>query len=79
MNSYNDGAPAPGKKPLGPFYEIETSSPALELKAGECYKHIQKTFHIQGPDTEIDLISRRLFDISLEDIKASLRQRQIKQ
>ena len=27
-NSYNDGPPAPGAKPLGPFYELESSSPA---------------------------------------------------
>src|SRR6185503_11247409 len=27
-NSYNDGPPAPAAAPLGPFYELETSSPA---------------------------------------------------
>ena len=27
INSYNDGPPAPGAAPLGPFYELETSSP----------------------------------------------------
>ncbi len=27
VNSYNDGPPAPGAKPLGPFFEMETSSP----------------------------------------------------
>ena len=32
INSYNDGPPAPGKPPLGPFYELETSSPALSLQ-----------------------------------------------
>jgi hypothetical protein len=34
VNSYNDGPPAPGKPPLGPFYELETSSPALALAPG---------------------------------------------
>ena len=34
INSYNDGPPAPGKPPLGPFYELETSSPALSLGPG---------------------------------------------
>ena len=34
VNSYNDGSPAPGKPPLGGFYEIETSSPAAELAPG---------------------------------------------
>ena len=28
VNSYNDGPTSPGGKPLGPFYELETSSPA---------------------------------------------------
>jgi hypothetical protein len=28
INAYNDGSPAPGEPPLGPFYELETSSPA---------------------------------------------------
>ena len=31
-NSYNDGPPAPGKKGLGPFYEIESLSPAKALE-----------------------------------------------
>ena len=35
VNSYNDGPPAPGQPPLGPFYELETSSPALGLAPGE--------------------------------------------
>ena len=30
-NSYNDGPPEPGAKPLGPFYELESSSPAAAL------------------------------------------------
>ncbi len=34
-NSYNDGPPAPGKKGLGPFYEIESLSPARPLKTGQ--------------------------------------------
>ncbi len=72
INSYNDGVPAPGKKPLGPFYEIETSSPALELRVNEGYTHIQKTFHVQGPENELDAVSKRLFDVSIEDIKKAL-------
>jgi hypothetical protein len=29
VNSYNDGPAAPGGKPMGPFYELETSSRRL--------------------------------------------------
>jgi hypothetical protein len=33
VNSYNDGPTAPGGKPLGPFYELETSSPGRRRRA----------------------------------------------
>ena len=44
--SYNDGPPSPGAKPLGPFYELESSSPVLALKPGESAKHIHRTLHL---------------------------------
>jgi hypothetical protein len=31
-NSYNDGPPAPGVKPLGPLHERESSSPAAATR-----------------------------------------------
>ena len=52
VNSYNDGPPSPGAKPLGPFYELESSSPALELKPDESFTHIHRTIHLQG-DKEV--------------------------
>lgn len=48
VNSYNDGPPSPGAKPLGPFYEIETSSAAAALQPGKSIEHIHRTFHFQG-------------------------------
>src|SRR5262245_58398558 len=42
INSYNDGPPAPGKPPLGPFFELETSSPALELSPAQHYTHVHR-------------------------------------
>src|SRR5205085_2847995 len=50
VNSYNDGPPAPGKPPLGPFWELETSSPALNLSPGEHYTHVHRTFHLWVPN-----------------------------
>jgi hypothetical protein len=38
-NSYNDGPASPGAKLLGPFYELESSSPALALGPGESGMH----------------------------------------
>ncbi|QDT08294.1 DUF6786 family protein [Planctomycetes bacterium K23_9] len=69
INSYNDGSPEPGKAPLGPFYELETSSPASALKPGETMKHVQRTFHIQGSEEELNPLARRLLGAHLDDIK----------
>jgi hypothetical protein len=41
-NSYNDGPLADGSQ-MGPFYELETSSPAARLKPGESITHDQIT------------------------------------
>jgi hypothetical protein len=69
INAYNDGAPAPGEDPLGPFYELETSSPAANLNPGETMQHSQTTIHFKGPDEVIDQISNRLLGVSLKEIK----------
>jgi hypothetical protein len=58
INSYNDGPPAPGKPPLGPFYELETSSPALSLSPGQQYTHVHRTFHLVGSESDLDGIAR---------------------
>ena len=47
-NSYNDGPPAPGAKPLGPFYELESSSPAAALAPGASLTHVHRTMHLTG-------------------------------
>jgi hypothetical protein len=57
INSYNDGSPEPGKPPLGPFYELETSSPAAALKPGESITHRQTTLHLTGDPAALDPIA----------------------
>ncbi len=49
INSYNDGEEKPGAGSFGGFYELETSSPAAELKAGQAVTHVHRTFHFHGP------------------------------
>lgn len=71
INAYNDGAPAPGEEPLGPFYELETSSPAANLNPGESMNHSQTTIHIRGTDQNINDISTDLFGVSLQEIKGA--------
>lgn len=75
VNSYNDGPPAPGKPPLGPFYELETSSPALALAAGESYTHVHRTFHFAGPDAELDRIAHATLNVGIADVRNAFRVR----
>ena len=73
LNSYNDGPLAPGQPGLGPFYEIESSSPALKLRPGERYTHVHRTFHFQGADTALDPIARTVLHVGLADLAATFK------
>ena len=68
VNSYNDGEPAPGEKPLGPFYELESSSPAKELAPSETLVHMQQTYHFGGSTDHLNIISEQILGVSLKDI-----------
>ena len=68
INSYNDGPPAPGKPPLGPFFELETSSPALALQPRQAYTHVHRTVHAVGPEAELDALARAALKVGLADI-----------
>lgn len=72
VNSYNDGPPEPGAKPLGPFYELETSSPAAALAAGQSLTHVHRTIHLAGPTELLDPIAEKVFGLGLDDIAAAL-------
>lgn len=71
-NSYNDGPPAPGAKPMGPFYELESSSPAAALAPGQSLSHVHRTIHISGSEIELDRISRETLGVSLDEIERAL-------
>ena len=73
INSYNDGPAMPGAKPLGPFYELETSSPAFALQSGQTGTHIQTTVHFEGAAKALDQVARRLLGVSLAEIKTALK------
>lgn len=72
VNSYNDGPPAPGAKPMGPFYELETSSPAAQLAPNASLEHIHTTLHLQGDVQQLDAVSRALLGVSLREIDTAL-------
>jgi hypothetical protein len=74
-NSYNDGPPSPGAKPLGPFYELESSSPAAALKPGKRLAHVHRTIHLSGAETALDPVARATLGVSIADIKMGLKAR----
>lgn len=67
INSYNDG-PVEDGSIMGPFYEIETSSPAAELQPAESLKHIQRVMHFEGEEEKLAKLVKSLFDLDLDTI-----------
>lgn len=72
VNSYNDGPSAPGAKPLGPFYELESSSPAAALAPGASLAHVHTTVHFQGDEKALDTIARAVFGVGTSEIRSAL-------
>ncbi len=68
INSYNDG-PLPDGSQLGPFYEIESSSSAKELKKGETEAYRQTTCHFQGDYQSLHELAAKLLGVDLDEIK----------
>jgi hypothetical protein len=68
INAYNDGSPAPGEPPLGPFYELETSSPAASLAPGKSITHRQTTIHVSGLAATLDPVAAAKLGASIEQI-----------
>jgi len=67
-NAYNDGPPAAGVPPMGPFFELESSSPAAALGPGASISHTHRTIHLIGPQVDIDRIAKAVLGVSLAQI-----------
>lgn len=68
INAYNDGPVADGTQ-MGPFYELESSSPAAGLKPGESILHRQRIFHFEGSEAQLSRITRKVFGVKLEEVR----------
>lgn len=68
VNAYNDGPLADGSQ-MGPFYEIESVSPAAFLKSGQSFSHKQSVYHFTGDEKSLNNISEKLLGVSLLDIE----------
>jgi len=69
LNSYNDGPLEDGTQ-MGPFYELETSSPAAALKPGESITHSQITIHLTGDKKILNKAALKFFGVTLDEIEA---------
>ncbi len=69
VNSYNDGPNDTGSQ-MGKFYELESSSPARALKTGEVLAHHHRTFHLEGDESELAEIARKILGVELAEIQA---------
>ncbi len=67
VNAYNDGPLEDGSQ-MGPFYEIESVSPAAFLNPDETLTHNHYVFHFTGNKVALNEISLKLLKTSLDDI-----------
>ena len=68
VNAYNDGRLSDGRQ-LGPFYELESVSPAAFLSPGQTLTHQHSVFHFTGDEKDLDAICKQTLGVSLEQIK----------
>jgi hypothetical protein len=72
FNSYNDGPLEDGSQ-MGPFYELETSSPAAELEPGGKITHRQITVHLTGDKKLLDQVAQKVLGVSLDKIGSAFK------
>jgi len=72
VNAYNDGPLADGKQ-MGPFYEIESVSPAAFLKPGDKLVHHHSVFHFTGDKAALDAIAQKTLGVSLNQITTTFK------
>ena len=69
LNSYNDGPLEDGSQ-MGPFYELESSSPALALASNQSYTHIQRLYHFKAAPDVLNAIALKTLNVSIDEINA---------
>lgn len=69
VNAYNDGPLEDGGQ-LGPFYEIESSSPAAALSSGESLTHVHRTYHFKGSTSELNSLATTILGVEIATIEA---------
>ncbi|MEX0322410.1 MAG: DUF6786 family protein [Puniceicoccaceae bacterium] len=73
INSYNDGPVDESGEQMGPFYELESSSPALALAPGASATHTQTIIHLYGEQNDLQAILDQITKVDLETVKSVLK------
>ncbi|UII75395.1 hypothetical protein LV716_14175 [Flagellimonas sp. HMM57] len=71
INAYNDGPLEDGSQ-MGPFYEIESVSPAAFLKPQESLMHNHAVFHFVGKTEQLESVAKSVFGVTLKEITNAL-------
>lgn len=69
VNAYNDGPLADGGQ-MGPFYELESVSPAAFLTPGQSLSHRHLVFHFTGDEPSLDKVARQWLGVGLDKVKS---------
>lgn len=72
LNAYNDGPLTDGTQ-MGPFYELEASSPAVSLLPGAAIRHTQTTYHITGSSSALNAIAVTTLGLDISEIESAFR------
>lgn len=72
VNAYNDGPLEDGSQ-MGPFYEIESVSPAAFLKPKEKLEHKHSVFHFTGDQEKLNEISQKVLGVSLSQVSSTFK------
>jgi len=69
MNAYNDG-PLEDGSIMGPFFELESVSPAAFLHPNESLSHQHAVFNFVGEEGMLTKITEKLLGVSIQEIKS---------
>ena len=70
-NAYNDGPNPQSGERLGAFYELESISPARELKTGETLLHCHRTIHVQADTATFGKLAQDILGVDLNVVRES--------
>ncbi len=73
VNAYNDGPLEDGSQ-MGPFYELESLSPAALLQPGESMSHRHTVYHFKGPLDQIAVLAKEWLAVDLDQVRTFVSQ-----